>query len=191
MQSPLLRLVQRHNVSVQEAKAKKLNEYQSVMKSFGGLGLARKQLLRIYEELSFLEQKQIKKEIKSLKKKKGEKDATFQKRVRAAANKLIKEPSRALSGRRVALNPKHKRKNPRRRKNALAMKKNKAVGSFRGILDKAGKAASKIPVVGKIAGVVTFVAGLTGYSVVMVHRTLEPVCYALCRKDIFTYSIRR
>ena len=181
-----------------QKKAKKLNEYQSVMKSFGGLGLARKQLLKIYEELSTLEQKQVKKELKSLKKKSGEKDEAFKKRVRAAANKLIKEPSRSLSGRKVALNPKHKRKNPGRRKNALSVKKNKLhrrknslkrrknqdkkpVGKVREVLDGIGKKISKMPVVGKVAGVV-FVAGVTGSGIVALHKVAEPVVMPIADK---------
>lgn len=169
------------------AKARRLNEYQKVNKMFGGLGLSTKQIRKAYEELSFLEQKQVVKEIKSLKKKSGESEKAFQKRVRTAANNLIKDPMRDLAGRKVALNPR-KPKSMRKRRNPIAIRTNKGLGVIRSGVDKVGLLVQeKVPFIGKTLAPIV-VSGLFGYGIYKVHTAVEPFALPLVEKGLNAIS---
>lgn len=171
------------------ASSRKLNEYQKVNKMFGGLKLTSKLIRRAYEELSFLEQKQVVKQLKTLKKKKGESDKAHQKRVRSAATKLINDPLRDLRGRRVALNPKHKKnKATKRRKNPIAIRKNKGLGMVRSGVNKVGAIVKdKVPFIGKLAAPIV-VSGLFGYGIYKVHTAVEPFALPLVEKGLDAVS---
>lgn len=167
-------------------KSRKLNEYQKVNKMFGGLKLTSKLIRRAYEELSFLEQKQVVKQLKTLKKKKGESDKGHQKRVRAAATKLISDPLRDLKGRKVALNP--RKKSMKRRKNPIAIRKNKGLGMVRSGVNKVGAIVKdKVPFIGKVAAPIV-VSGIFGYGIYKVHTAVEPFALPFVEKGLKAVS---
>ena len=187
------RTASQRRATASTARKAKLNDRAKVFKQFGGLGLSSKQLGDIYElKAAATERQFLKKQIKALKKKRGETAKAFQKRVRKYVDAQLKTDDfmRDIKGRKVFFNPKKRRKNgmhkgkklfvaknPRRRK-SISRRKNGVVQKSVSLVKSLPSKVKKFPLVGTLANstltpvIVPIVGGLAIYAV---HTTLEPV----------------